>query len=143
MSSASDLADLIHKLGQLDKTQIEKLISTLGSEEKPKKRGRPKKGGVQQENPQKRNGSVATGPRFNEFETLDIKNQKKEDSKIDKILNKNKSTTRQKAQNRNPKIKAKCSVCGNIVEEYAEFTWKDFETKETVCSCNRCANRRR
>lgn len=141
MSDKSDLADLIIRLGSLDKSQLEKLLSG-GAEESPKKRGRPKKGTVA-ENPIRRNGTVATGPRVNEFDKMDLKNKRKEDVKIDKILNKNKPKVRERVVRDNGLVKAKCRMCSKEGDELVDLTWIDFETKERVYTCNRCANVRR
>lgn len=141
MSNISDLAELINKLGSLDKDQLEKLLSSV-DKEAPKKRGRPKKSQVT-ENPVRRNGTIATGPRINEFDTMDLKNKRKEDIKIDKLLNKNKPKVREKNVRDNGLVKASCRKCGKEGEERADLTWIDFETKERVYNCNRCSNTRR
>lgn len=145
MSNTKDLLNVIQKLASLNESQLDALLNS--TEESPKRgRGRPrKKSSTNDEviNPQRRNGSLTTGPRVNEFESSELKNECKNDIKVDKLLNKGRAKRKKGAEVRSQMVDAKCTKCGQTKQAYAELTWKDFETDERVFTCDRCDNRRR
>lgn len=151
MGNSEDLLAVIQKLAQLKPDQLDQLLTGISSQEdgKPKKRGRPKKNADPEPTleidyaQQRRNGRLVLGKRKNEFDTSGLKNKCKEDIKADKILTKNIEKRTEKPENRSYKILATCRICGKEGQAYAELTWKDHETNQTVFTCDKCENRGR
>lgn len=152
--------DLLKTLQSLDGEQIKTLLTALLSnsssinkqvespiildefESKPKKgRGRPKKNQDTEFAPistKRSNGSLQLGRRPNNFESMGLSKQCKEDSKIDQILNKSNVNRERETRPKYQTVKAKCLGCGKIDNLDKNLVWTDFETKEVVYKCNSC-----
>lgn len=167
MNTNKELQKILDSINPEDLKKI-LLIKLGGNEEQktPKKRGRPKKEKNEivdipeikkrknkQENNKiedpffeiksNKNASFLTGPRINQFEQNGMISQCKEDSKIDKLLNKNLKKPNKEISSRPKyqKISAKCTGCGKIEELDPSLVWRDFETREIVYKCQFCSRK--